>query len=293
MKIKMKTFINYILSIILALTIILFYFVNLAFSTALSEQYILSKLDETDYYSKINEQIKSNFENYIHQSGLDETVLDNIITKEKVKKDTIIILGTIYDGVNQEIDTNIIKENLNKNIQNSVQGKSFTTEQKKSIDTFVEHICNEYKTTISYFTFGDQINKYYTEITKYINMSKKVFLITIGIDFLLLIVLNLKRIYKCFTSIGVSFTIIGLTVLITDIFINIKIKVETITILNDAISEVIRNILSENLKSSFMLGIFALIFGIIMIVIPNLIHNIKKYGKSKNKETYEENSKGE
>lgn len=277
----MKTIINYILSIILALAVIVLYFINLASSTILSEQYILSKLDEHDYYNKIYEQTKLNFENYIHQSGLEEDVLDNIITKEKVKKDTHIIIGSIYDGLNQEVDTNEIKENLNKNIEKYIKNTSLSNEQKSSIDTFVNHICNEYKTTISHFTFENKINQYYSEIIKIINMSKKVFLITIGIDFLLLIVLNLKKIYKCFTSVGVSFTIIGLIMLISSIFINTKIKVQTILILNDAISEVLRNILSEILNSSLIISIFALIFGIIMIIIPNLIHNIKKYGKLK------------
>ena len=277
----MKTIINYILSIILALSIIVFYFINLASSTILSEQYILSKLDEHGYYNKIYEQTKLNFENYIHQSGLEEDVLDNIITKEKVKKDTHIILGSIYDGLNQEVDINEIKENLNKNIEKYIQNVGITNEQKNSIDTFVNHICNEYKTTISHFTFENQINQYYSEIIKIINMSKKVLLITIGIDFLLLIVLNLKKIYKCFTSVGVSFTIIGLIMLISSIFINTKIRVQTILILNDAISEVLRNILSEILNSSLIISIFTLIFGIIMIIIPNLIHNIKKYGKLK------------
>ena len=288
----MKSIINYILSIILALSIIVFYFINLASSTILSEQYILSKLDEHDYYNKIHEQIKSNFENYIHQSGLEEDVLDNIITKEKVKKDTHIILGSIYDGLNQEVDTSEIKENLNKNIEKYIQNVGITNEQKNSIDTFVNHICNEYKTTISNFTFENQINQYYSQMVKIINMSKKVLLITIGIDFLLLIVLNLKKIYKYFTSVGVSFTIIGLIMLISNIFINIKIKVQTILILNDAISEVLRNILIEILNSSFIIGLLALIFGIIMIIIPNLIHNYKKYGKlkSKDEETYEKNN---
>lgn len=291
----MKTIINYILSIILALAVTVFYFINLASSTILSEQYILSKLDEHDYYNKIHEQIKSNFENYIHQSGLEEDVLDNIITKEKVKKDTHIILGSIYDGLNQEVDTSEIKENLNKNIEKYIQNVGITNEQKNSIDTFVNHICNEYKTTISHFTFENKINQYYSEIIKIINMSKKVFLITIGIDFLLLIVLNLKKIYKCFTSVGVSFAIIGLIMLISSIFINTKIKVQTILILNDAISEVLRNILSEILNSSLIISIFALIFGIIMIIMPNLIHNIKKYGKlkSSDEQTDEEKIKGE
>ena len=291
----MKTIINYILSIILALAVIVFYFINLASSTILSEQYILTKLDEHDYYNKIYEQTKLNFENYIHQSGLEEDVLDNIITKEKVKKDTHIIIGSIYDGLNQEVDTGEIKENLNKNIEKYKKNTSLTKEQKSSIDTFVNHICNEYKTTISHFTFENKINQYYSEIIKIINMSKKVFLITIGIDFLLLIVLNLKKIYKCFTSVGVSFTIIGLIMLISSIFINTKIKVQTILILNDAISEVLRNILSEILNSSLIISIFALIFGIIMIIIPNLIHNIKKYGKlkSSDEQTDEEKIKGE
>ena len=291
----MKSIINYILSIILALSIIVFYFINLASSTILSEQYILSKLDEHDYYNKIHEQIKSNFENYIHQSGLEEDVLDNIITKEKVKKDTHIILGSIYDGLNQEVDTSEIKENLNKNIEKYIQNVGITNEQKNSIDTFVNHICNEYKSTISHFTFENQINQYYSQMVKIINMSKKVLLITIGIDFLLLIVLNLKKIYKCFTSVGVSFTIIGLIMLVSNIFINIKIKVQTILILNDAISEVLRNILIEILNSSLTIGLLALIFGIIMIIIPNLIHNYKKYSKLKSNddETYEEKIKGE
>ena len=291
----MKTIINYILFIILALAVTVFYFINLASSTILSEQYILSKLDEHDYYNKIHEQIKSNFENYIHQSGLEEDVLDNIITKEKVKKDTHIILGSIYDGLNQEVDINEIKENLNKNIEKHIKNTNLNNEQKNSIDTFVNHICNEYKTTISHFTFENQINQYYSKIIKIINMSKKVLLITIGIDFLLLIVLNLKKIYKCFTSVGVSFTIIGLIMLISSIFINTKIKVQTILILNDAISEVLRNILSEILNSSLIISIFTLIFGIIMIIIPNLIHNIKKYGKlkSSDEQTYEEKIEGE
>lgn len=272
-----------------------FYFINLASSTILSEQYILSKLDEHGYYNKIYEQTKLNFENYIHQSGLEEDVLDNIITKEKVKKDTHIILGSIYDGLNQEVDINEIKENLNKNIEKHIKNTNLNNEQKNSIDTFVNHICNEYKTTISHFTFENQINQYYSKIIKIINMSKKVLLITIGIDFLLLIVLNLKKIYKCFTSVGVSFTIIGLIMLISSIFINTKIRVQTILILNDAISEVLRNILSEILNSSLIISIFTLIFGIIMIIIPNLIHNIKKYGKlkSSDEQTYEEKIEGE
>ena len=83
--------------------------------------------------------------------------------------------------------------------------------------------------------------------------------------------------------------------LISSIFLNTKIKIQTILILNDAISEVLRNILSEILNSSLIISIFTLIFGIIMVIMPNLIHNIKKYGKlkSSDEQTYEEKNRGE
>lgn len=283
----MKLIINYILSIILALAILMFYFINFASSTALNKQYVLSKFEENDYYNKIQNQAKTNFEKYIHQSGLEEEILDNIITSEKVKKDTHIIFENIYDGLNQEIDIKDLKENLNKNIEKSIGNINLSYEQKEAINTLIEHICNEYKTTISYFTFESGINQNYSTIVNHIKMSKKIILITIGIDFLLLIVLNLKKIYKCFTAMGVSSIIIGLTILSFSIFINSKIKVQTITILNDAISEVLRTILEENLKLNLIFGISILISGIIVIIISNLIHNIKKYGKLK-AETYEE-----
>ena len=198
-------------------------------------------------------------------------------------------MGNIYDGLNGEIDIEEIRKNINQNIEKSINNTSLTEEQKKSIDIFIEHICNEYKTTISHYTFENQINEKYSMIIKYINMSKKVLLITIGIDFLLLIVLNLKKIYKCFSSVGVSFTIIGLIMLVINIFINIKTNLQAILILNDAISEVLRNILIGILNSSLRISIMALVFGIVMIIISNLINNRKKYGNLKNgEETYEE-----
>ena len=101
----MKNIIRYILTIILTIAIIAFLLLKLAVSTVLSEQYILAKLDETDYYNKMFEYVKSSFENYIGQSGMDEEILENIVSKEKIEKDTKIILSNIYDGMNEEINT--------------------------------------------------------------------------------------------------------------------------------------------------------------------------------------------
>ena len=93
----MKTFIKYILAIILAICLIVLILVNLISTTILNQKYILNELNKNNYYDKILEFANSNFEKYIYQSGLDEEVLIGILSKEKVKKDTEIIIENIYD----------------------------------------------------------------------------------------------------------------------------------------------------------------------------------------------------
>ena len=266
---------------------IAYFFIQIASSTILSEQYILSKLEETDYYNKIYESVKSNFENYIHQSGLEETVLENIVSKEKVRKDTKIIISNLYNGLEQKIDTQEIRDNLNKNIKETLGEQNITKTQQSSIDTFVEHICNEYTDTMSHFSYEKQINQYYQKAMQYINLVKKVLLITIGLAILLLLVLNLKRIYKFVLLLGISLTTTGTFLVIVNLFINSKVKVQTITILNDAISDTVRSVLAEILHMIMNNGSIMLISGILLIIIPNLIHNLKKYGMAKEEDTYE------
>ena len=283
----LKTVIKYIITIILALSMIAYFFIQLASSTILSEQYILSKLEETDYYNKIYECVESNFENYIHQSGLEETVLENIVSKEKVRKDTNIIISNLYDGLEQKIDTQEIRDNLNKNIKETLGEQNITKTQQSSIDTFVDHICSEYTDTMSHFSYEKQINQYYQKAMQYINLAKKVLLITIGLAILLLLVLNLKRIYKFVLLLGISLTTTGTFLVIVNLFINSKVKVQTITILNDAISDTVRSVLADILHMIMNNGSIMLISGILLIIIPILIHNLKKYGMAKEEDTYE------
>ena len=282
-----KTIIKYIITIILAIAMIAYFFISLVSSTILSEQYILSKLDETDYYNKIYEYVKSNFENYIYQSGLEETVLEDVVSKEKIRKDTGIIISNLYDGLNQKIDTQEIRDNLNKNIKETLEDQDMTVTQQNALDTFIDHICNEYTDTMSHFSFEQQVNQAYQKVIKYMDLSKKVLLITIGLDILLLLVLNLRRIYKFVSLVGVSLTTTGAFLTIVNLFVNIKIKIQTITILNDAVSDTLRNVLTSMLNMVMKNEYILLISGVLLIIVSNLIHNIKKYGLEKENDTYE------
>ena len=72
---------------ILTISMVILGFISISFSTILNKNYIIQKLEETDFYSEMYKLVESNFENYIYQSGLDEEVLQNICTEEMVKND--------------------------------------------------------------------------------------------------------------------------------------------------------------------------------------------------------------
>ena len=132
-----------------------------------------------------------------------------------------------------------------------------------------------------HFSFENTVYQKYVKILEYINIAKKASLIILGVDAILLILINLKRMYKFISLIGLSLNISGLFMIIVGLFINAKIKIETITILNNSISEIVRNVLNEILSTVMKNGWILLIAGLVLIVISNLIHNVRKYGKTK------------
>ena len=282
----MKRIIQYIIATILALAILALTIVNILSSTILSQEYILSKLQEQNYYDKIYEEAESNFENYIHQSGLDEEVLEEIVTKEKIQKDTKIIINNIYNGMNEKIDTEEIKNNLNGKINNSIDGK-ISSSQQKSIDTFVDTICKEYEKTISHTNYEKKINSIINKANKYIDIAKKALLITIGVSVILLILLTIKRIYRITARIGTAFIIDGLIFIIAEKYIKSKIKIDTIMILNQGISDVLQSILTEILSNILKTGSIMLGIGILLTIIYGIIKSIRKAKREKEQYTPE------
>lgn len=283
----MKRIIQYIVATILALAILALIIINILTSSVLSKEYILGKLQEQNYYEKTYNEVESNFENYINQSGLDEEVLKDIITKEKIQKDTKIIINNIYNGMDEKIDTEEIKNKLNENIDNSLNRKKTATEQK-AIDTFVDTICKEYETTISHTNYEKKINSTLNKINKYIDLANKALLVVIGVSVLLLILLTIRRIYRILARIGTSFIIDGIILILAKIYISSKINVSTIMLLNSGVSDVLQSILNEILGKILYTGSILLSLGIILTIIYGIIKGVRKAKREKDQYTPED-----
>ena len=267
----MKVLINILKIIIITILTICILFLgikNIFSSTILDQSYITSKLEETNLYHETYELVKSNFENYIYQSGLDEIVLEDICTEEKVKKDLNTILSNIYQGTDVKIDTTEIADNLNKNID---ELDIKTSSNAKAIDQFVQHICDEYTDTILHTKYETSINEMYSKAVALLEKINKIVMIATVVSAILLIILNIKNISKLIQNLGTALLASSVFVLVAHNIVITKVYVEGIKVFNDAFSNTLVAILKDVLQKIQSLGIVTLIIAIVLIIVYAII----------------------
>lgn len=280
-----ETIIKIILVILLFVSILAFGILNILSNTVFDQEYTLKKLEETNYYANIYTQIKSDFRNYIYQSGLDENVIEDIVTPEEVKEDTRKIIVGTYNGLHEEVDTAKIHDRLNNNINKSLEGKKIDSKTQESINTFVNQITDQYQETITKTEYENQIYKNFSKIQKIVNKGKKISIVLVVVWGALIIITYYRKIFKNLAYLGTAFLSDGIAYIFLDAYISKKIDIENLTILNDAITITLREYLQSMLKDISTYGYILLIIGIILIIFGNTIHGLKYY-RNKDKSTY-------
>lgn len=275
--------IRYILIILLAVVIVTFAFLHIATSTILSKEYVLTKLEETGYYNGIHQEVEKNFRNYIDQSGLEEEVMNDVITEDKVKKDVNIIINNIYEGKEEEIDVTEIRTNLNNNIEKYVAGKTGLKTNSVAIKTYIDKICEQYKTTMAHTQYEQQIHNVYKEILQYVNLANIILLISGLVLVIIIFAICHSKIWKGISSVGIAMLSSGILLVAINLFVQAKVKINTITLLNSSISNSLRAILNNIMSTISNYGYIILGIGIVCILLGNLID-------SKNKKEEEESN---
>lgn len=265
---SIKSITTFILSIILTICLIAIGFITIVSSTILDKNYTVSKLEETNFYHETYQLVISNFENYIYQSGLEETILEDICTESKVKQDINTILSNIYEGTNQEIETKSIEDNLNHKID-SLQVKSSITES--AIHQFVKQICDEYKNTLIHTSHENEIHEIYVKVMKFIEKAQFAVIIVACLDVILLFLLNRKEVLKFIRSLGIALLANGLFEIIVCHIINSKVNIQGIKVVNEAFSTTMVTIIQEVMGKIQNLGIIAIIVAIVFIMLYAII----------------------
>lgn len=269
-----KKILNFIFVLVIALSFTFIGVKSVVFKTIFNKEYVLEQMENNNFYSETYKLVESGFENYIGQSGLDEEVIKNICTEDKIKNDINIILSNIYEGTNEKIDTSEISNNLNSNIDKE---NVRTSSNSKAIYEFVEHICQSYKDTIISTSYENTINEKYSKITQKITKVQNILIIAIIISIIGVIALNVKDILKLlFWTESAVLSSAVMQLAITTV-IKSKVNIDGIKIFNDAFSNIVVTIIKDILsKINIIAGKFIIVYFILVVIYAIIILTQKK-----------------
>ena len=100
-----KKILNFIFVLVIALSFTFIGVKSVVFKTIFNKEYVLEQMETNNFYSETYKLVESGFENYIGQSGLDEEVIKNICTEDKIKNDiNITKIEYNFNGEEKTID---------------------------------------------------------------------------------------------------------------------------------------------------------------------------------------------
>ena len=272
----MKRIITYLIAFVLILSIIANVTLITVKNTILNKEYVACKMEENNFYENVKLNIESGFEGYIQQSGLEEEVITDLFTVDEVKQDTDILLQNIYGQEKQEIDTEKIKTRLRDKIYTSLLDVKLTSDDRKSIDDFIDVIADTYKNEIEH---SDWLSKLNGKVYKVNEGLEKISIFAYALPvvlIVLLIILHIKELYKVLNKIGISLISSGILMIVATFLVRANIDIENILILNEAISTVIKSAIYQVLNNVTIASVIFEAIGIIACFVANYIKLKKK-----------------
>lgn len=262
MKIVRKI-ISYILAVIvvilMSVTIILAMINNVIFS----KSNVKKHMNKVDYYTEISNIIKDSANNYIMQSGFDESIMDSVIPKEKINNDIDKVIDAIYEGKEIDISTEEIRANLDENVQQYIQQNNYKVDAqtRKDIAKFEDKIESIYENSITYSKNAVK------QVVSYFKMAKRITrLALIAVSILLIIFAFIT--YKINrASFGISLLATGIICIFIKCYSGLNIAVNNILMVNKTFSNLMINLINQVVQYIFISGIILTVLGIFFIII--------------------------
>lgn len=262
MKIVRKI-ISYILAVIvvilMSVTIILAMINNVIFS----KSNVKKHMNKVDYYTEISNIIKDSANNYIMQSGFDESIMDSVIPKEKINNDIDKVIDAIYEGKEIDISTEEIRANLDENVQQYIQQNNYKVDAqtRKDIAKFEDKIESIYENSITYSKNAVK------QVVSYFKMAKRITRLALITVLILLIILAFITYKINKASFGISLLATGIICIFIKCYSGLKIAVNNILMVNKTFSNLMINLINQVVQYIFISGIILTVLGIFFIII--------------------------
>lgn len=255
-----------LVSYLLALLFVIFLFFTIVLTTlnctVLSTLNVKKKVTSTGYYAETQKIIVDSCKNYVMQSGFDESIMDGVVNLYDVEVDVNGLIDYIYEGREYTIQSNMIRLNLDNNINKYVEQNNYLVDEnnQKNIEEFESTIEDIYKRNIEYS--ADTV-KHIAGVTKKVKKIVPVAMIICSIITIILIFL-IKEINS--PAVGIGMLAAGIMLVFLKLYSGTSLAINNILLMNKAFSNTLISIANDVIQKFFVLGVILCIAGIVWII---------------------------
>ena len=283
-----KNILSLILSFAIIFAVFLLIGIDILNTKFLNKNYILFKIDELAFYEQISRETESGFEEYIYQSGLPKDVIKDLYSDELLRKDVNNLIDCLYEGRGISLSDETVRNTLDTKIREYLdsQNKKLNSDGEKNIKKFEDLIVKEYKENVNasttFYTKGytiiDSVNQI---VNKFGNWPQ----IILGILVLLLVLVNIKDLLLAINYLAISSLSIGILIKLGINLLFSNIDFDNLLIFAKSLSNLIVEIVKENLYIISENGNLFIVCGITGILITAILREPKIIKKTMKRAT--------
>ena len=262
--------ISYVFIFLLVIALLVGIALGIMSKTILDQEYIMAKLEETNYYETVYHNLLTHVEEYAKQFEIQEMDIHHVLTEEQVKSDVNDLVMKLYNGEKVTIQQIVVEEQLKDNLKKEIEGENKFSTMEEAVDNMISAIAKIYVLEISYGNYS----KYLDAASSLMSIANEnLFLVTLVVYSLPVIISAIILLFHYnqfrigLRYLGIALVIEGVVMIGINIFINTNIDLQNLFILNKITSDFIARMSSEILGKITMIGGISIGIGILFLII--------------------------
>lgn len=255
----MRVVLSYIMKFIQSISFFLLSLSLILIFTVFNEDYVLDLLNNHNYYQELYDNTLEEVSYYLEQSGLNEEVLNNVISVKSLKKEIITTIDDLYTNQKITVNTEEFQNNLTTNINNYIKDNNIRVDNKDTVNILTKKLVNIYEEEISY-------NNTFEKVRPMFNKAYKLTKIVLYLSIIVSIITYLinRYVFKDRNIIASLFTnfviLVGLV-----LYIKYTIDINNIFFYNNSISNILMEFINSVLKCMLVTGIVSFLLGLFIV----------------------------
>ncbi len=273
----------YILQLLKAINIIAVTVILIFNITILNYNYIQKKMNQTNYYETLYNDILDQMEDIIIPTGFDKDIFKDTFTIKDVTKIEQKVIHNFYYNEKILVDTSSFKEKLEENINKELKEKHLKVENEKDITNLVNELADVYENNLYYFNFLENYKGSFYKLRYVSNI-----ILVVSILLLILFTILLDIIHKKRDKMSIPLITSGITFIVLYFYFKTKLNIDNLVLYSAGLSDMIITIFNSVFKILIIISIIYILIGLLNRFV--YFQKVLKHKKKKHKKdyTYEE-----